>query len=182
MTIEETPLQDCLILKPRIFEDARGYFFESFNAETFKDTPLESYHWVQDNESKSFKGVLRGLHFQKGDYSQAKLVRVIVGEVYDVAVDLRKDSPTYGKSHGVILSDKTKNQYLIPRGFAHGFLVLSDFVIFSYKCDNAYNASADSGVFYNDEALGIKWPEIDVPYLLSEKDKGLPSFENCYKF
>jgi dTDP-4-dehydrorhamnose 3,5-epimerase len=182
MIVEETPLKDCLIIKPSIFEDARGYFFESYNAKTFKDTPLEKYKWVQDNESKSFKGVLRGLHFQKGEFSQAKLVRVIVGEVFDVAVDLRRDSPTYGKSHGVLLNDKTKHQYLIPRGFAHGFLVLSDSVIFSYKCDKPYHAAADSGLYYKDEKLNIEWPKLDIPYLLSEKDKNLPSFENAYKF
>ena len=182
MIIEETPLKDCLIIKPRIFEDTRGYFFESYNEQVLKNTPLEKYNWVQDNESRSSKGVLRGLHFQRGAFSQAKLARVIVGEVFDIAVDLRRDSPTYGISHGVILNDKTKNQYLIPRGFAHGFLVLSDYVIFSYKCDNPYNAEADSGLYYKDKKLNIEWPKLDIPYLLSEKDTNLPSFENAYKF
>jgi dTDP-4-dehydrorhamnose 3,5-epimerase len=182
MIIEETPLKDCYVVRPRVFEDERGYFFESYNEGFFKDTPLEPYRWVQDNESKSYKGVLRGLHFQKGIHSQAKLVRVIIGEVYDVAVDLRKNSPTFGKHHGVLLNDKSKTQYLVPRGFAHGFLVLSEFVIFSYKCDNLYNPYADSGVLYNDEELNIQWPVLETPYLLSEKDKSLPAFDSCYKF
>lgn len=182
MIIEKTPLKDCFVVRPRVFEDKRGYFFESYNEGDFEDTPLEPYNWVQDNESKSYKGVLRGLHFQKGIYSQAKLVRVIVGEVYDVAVDLRRDSPSFGKYHGVLLNDKSKTQYLIPRGFAHGFLVLSDIVIFSYKCDNLYNATVDSGLIYNDKSLNINWPELDIPYILSDKDKSLASFVDCYKF
>lgn len=182
MIIEETPLKDCYILKPRVFEDSRGYFFETFNTATFKDTVLESYRWVQENESRSNRGVLRGLHFQQGAHSQAKLVRVITGEVFDVAIDLRKDSATFGQSHGVILSEKTKEQYLIPRGFAHGFLVLSETAIFSYKCDNLYNASSETGIMYDDPALSIPWPKLDIPYLLSEKDKKLNSFEKCHKF
>ncbi|GAB5524362.1 MAG: dTDP-4-dehydrorhamnose 3,5-epimerase [Roseivirga sp.] len=182
MIIEETPLQDCYILKPKVFEDQRGYFFETYNTATLKDTVLGSYNWVQENESKSGKGVLRGLHFQKGDFAQSKLVRVITGQVFDVAVDLRKDSPTFGQSYSVLLSEKNKTQFLIPRGFAHGFLVLSDIAVFSYKCDNLYNAKEEAGVIYDDEALGIKWPELDVAYLLSEKDKTLPSYQNCYKF
>lgn len=182
MIIEETPLKDCYILKPRVFEDSRGYFFETFNTATFKDTVLESYCWVQENESKSDRGVLRGLHFQKGEAAQAKLVRVIKGEVFDVAVDLRKDSPTFGRFHSVLLSEKTKHQFLIPRGFAHGFLVLSDVAIFSYKCDNHYNVHQESGLAYNDETIGINWPKIDIEYLLSEKDRSLPSYTDCYKF
>lgn len=182
MIIEETPLRDCYILKPMVFEDPRGYFLETFNADKLKNTALESYNWIQENESKSSKGVLRGLHFQKGDSAQSKLVRVISGEVFDVAVDLRKDSPTFGKSHSVLLSEKSKTQFLIPRGFAHGFLVLSDVAIFAYKCDNLYNAKEESGIVYNDETLGIRWPELNGAYLLSEKDKALPSYEDCYKF
>ncbi len=182
MIIEETPLKDCYILKPRVFEDSRGYFFETFNTATFKDTVLESYQWVQENESRSNRGVLRGLHFQRGVHSQAKLVRVITGEVFDVAVDLRKDSATFGKSYSVLLSEKNKNQLLIPRGFAHGFLVLSDVAIFSYKCDNFYNSQEESGVIYNDEKLAIDWPELATDYLLSEKDIALPKYKDCYKF
>lgn len=182
MIIEETPLKDSYLIRPKVFEDNRGYFFEAYNKKAVRGTPLERYSWVQENESMSGHGVLRGLHFQKGTASQAKLVRVIVGEVYDVAVDLRKDSPTFGKHHGVFLNDKSKTQYLVPRGFAHGFLVLSEFVIFSYKCDNLYNPNADSGVLYNDEELNIQWPVLETPYLLSEKDKSLPAFDSCYKF
>lgn len=182
MIIEETPLKDSYIIRPRVFEDKRGYFFEAFNKRAIKGTPLESYDWVQENESRSGYGVLRGLHFQKGEASQAKLVRVLQGEVYDVAVDLRRDSPTFGRSFGVRLSGSSKTQYLIPRGFAHGFLVLSDFAIFSYRCDNYYSPEADSGIIYNDPGLAIDWPELNTAYALSDKDKTLPSFENSYKF
>lgn len=182
MIIEPTPLQDSYIIKPKVFEDTRGYFFETYNKKNIQGTVLEPYEWVQENESRSDRGVLRGLHFQKGVHAQAKLVRVISGEVFDVAVDLRKDSPTFGQSHSVLLSEKTKEQFLIPRGFAHGFLVLSDMAIFSYKCDNLYNVQEEAGVMYNDEILEIKWPALDMAYLLSEKDKALPSYKNCYKF
>lgn len=182
MIIEETPLRDCYIVHPRVFKDTRGYFFEAYNKQTITGSVLESYDWVQENESWSGRGVLRGLHFQKGEHSQAKLVRVIIGEVYDVAVDLREDSPTFGKSHGVILNGSSKTQYLIPRGFAHGFLVLSDYAIFSYKCDNYYASDAESGIIYNDHDLAIKWPELDIPYSLSDKDKTLLSLEDSYKF
>ncbi|MCE7995847.1 MAG: dTDP-4-dehydrorhamnose 3,5-epimerase [Roseivirga sp.] len=182
MTIEHTPLKDCYIIKPRVIEDSRGYFFEAYNKKSVQGTVLENYDWVQENESRSDQGVLRGLHFQKGEYSQAKLVRVLVGEVFDVAVDLRKDSPSFGKWHGVRLNDRTKTQFLVPSGFAHGFLVLSDFAIFSYRCDNYYAPEADSGIIFNDANLAIDWPVLKTPYRLSDKDKGLPTFEKCYKF
>ena len=182
MTIEETSLKDVFIISPRVFIDGRGYFFESFNLSAIKGTVLNNYNWVQENESKSTKGVLRGLHFQKGNHSQAKLVRVIIGEVFDVAVDLRKNSPTFGKSYSVVLSDKNKKQLLIPRGFAHGFLVLSDTAVFSYKCDNYYSPKHDSGVIYNDLDLKIDWPELDIHYQLSKKDESLDDFKDVYKF
>lgn len=182
MIIKETSLKDAYIIEPKVFGDERGYFFESYNRNQIKNTPLEEYNWVQENESQSMKGVLRGLHFQKGSYSQAKWVRVIQGEVFDVAVDLRKTSPTYGKSFSVFLSGKEKNQFLIPRGFAHGFLVLSDRAIFSYKCDNFYSPEHDSGIIYNDDSLNINWPEIDTEIVLSNKDAQLGTFKDAYKF
>lgn len=182
MKIEKTSLKDAYILTPRVFTDERGYFFECYNEVTYRHSVLANYKWVQENESKSTKGVLRGLHFQKGDYAQAKLVRVIVGEVFDVAVDLRKYSPTFGKWHAEILNDSNKKQFLIPRGFAHGFVVMSESAIFSYKCDNVYSPENDSGIIYNDTVLNIEWPEIKVAFQLSEKDKNLESFNKAYKF
>ena len=182
MKIEQTPLKDAYVLTPKVFSDERGYFFESFNEITSRGLVLDNYKWVQENESKSTKGVLRGLHFQKGEYAQAKLVRVIVGEVFDVAVDLREDSPTFGKWHAEILTENNKKQFLVPRGFAHGFIVISEVAIFSYKCDNFYSPKNDSGIIYNDPDLSIDWPEIDVNFQLSEKDKNLDSFDKAYKF
>ena len=182
MTIRETPLAGAFVIEPKVFEDHRGYFFESYNESSTEGTVLANYNWVQENESKSERGVLRGLHFQKGEYAQAKLVRVIQGEVFDVAVDIRVSSPTYGQSFGITLNDRNKMQFLVPRGFAHGFLVLSETAIFSYKCDNFYNANQEGGVIYNDPALSIEWPQIEVPFNLSKKDIELPSFEDTYKF
>lgn len=182
MTIRDTPLKDVYIIEPKVFKDDRGYFFESHNQEKTKNTILESYNWVQENESKSTKGVLRGLHFQKGNFSQAKLVRVILGKVFDVAVDLRKDSPSFGKWYGVTLSEENKHQFLVPRGFAHGFLVLSDEAVFSYKCDNFYAPEHDSGIKYNDQTLKIDWPLDTDSYLLSQKDQQLNTFQNAFKF
>ena len=134
------------------------------------------YDFVQDNQSYSTKGVLRGLHFQK-QYPQAKLVRVLEGEVFDVAVDLRKDSPTYGKWYGVTLSAENKKMFMIPRGFAHGFLVLSDTAVFSYKCDDFYHPNDEGGIMYNDPDIGVEWPKIGAEYILSEKDKKYPGFK-----
>ena len=182
MIIESTPLSDVYVIKPRVFADARGYFFESYNKQSVKDTVLETYDWVQENESESTRGVLRGLHFQKGDYAQAKLVRVIKGEVFDVAVDLRKDSATYGKWHGELLTGENKKQFLVPRGFAHGFMVISETAVFSYKCDNYYAPEHDSGIMYNDPQIGIQWPDLDTDIVLSKKDQALNSFEEAYKF
>ena len=178
MTIKETILEGCVIIEPRVFEDKRGYFFESFNQEKFTSAVGTSVNFVQDNESFSTKGVLRGLHFQKGDHAQAKLVRVIKGKVLDVAVDLRKDSKTFGKHVSVELTEENKKQLFIPRGFAHGFVVLSDTALFSYKCDNFYNKESEDGILYNDTDLNIDWKLPEEELIISEKDAVLPSFKN----
>lgn len=179
MNIIETPIKDLLIIEPRVFNDDRGYFFESYSG---LKTPQLENPWVQDNESKSSKGVLRGLHYQVGEYAQAKLVRAVVGEIYDVAVDIRPDSKTYGQSYGILLSDANKKQLLIPRGFAHGFLVLSNTAIFAYKCDNYYSREHEGGIYYNDPQLKIEWPMNTDDLLLSEKDKVQPGFGNHLPF
>lgn len=181
MIIEETYLKGCIVLKPTIYKDNRGSFFESFNNDLFKKSTGISANFVQDNESRSSKGVLRGLHFQKGDYAQAKLVRVVRGSVLDVCVDIREESKTFGKSFSIILDDKECKQLFIPRGFAHGFLVLEQDTIFSYKCDNYYNKSSEGGIVYNDKTLNINWGLPENQIKLSEKDKQLPSFENLFK-
>ena len=178
MTIKETILVGCVIIEPRVFEDKRGYFFESFNQKRFTSAVGKSVNFVQDNESFSTKGVLRGLHFQKGEYAQAKLVRVIKGKVLDVAVDLRKDSKTFGKHISVELTEENKKQLFVPRGFAHGFVVLSDTAIFSYKCDNFYNKESEDGILYNDTDLNIDWKLPEEELIISEKDAVLPSFKN----
>lgn len=168
----ETRIEDLYIIEPNLYSDARGYFMESYNYKDFSDAGL-NMKFVQDNESKSKKGVLRGLHFQT-KYPQGKLVRVTEGEVFDVAVDLRKGSKTYGQWEGVVLSDKNKKQFYIPEGFAHGFLVLSDSATFTYKCTNFYAPEYDSGIFYNDPDINIIWPlnDISTP-ILSIKDINL---------
>ena len=182
MTITTTPLSGCLELTPRIFNDERGYFFETFNERSFNEAVGGDVHFVQDNQSYSTKGVLRGLHLQKGEHSQAKLVRVTKGEVLDVAVDLRKDSATYGRSYSVKLSAENNLQFFIPRGFAHGFLVLSDEAVFQYKCDNFYNKESEGGLHYADPALAIDW-EMDIDALLvSDKDKELPFLADAGDF
>ena len=177
-----TPLNDLNVLEPKVFKDERGYFFEGFNQQTFDTLGLPKYNWVQENESKSSRGVLRGLHFQMGDSAQAKLIRVIVGEVYDVVVDMRKDSSTFGKWYGTYLSAENKKQMLIPRGFAHGFLVTSEDAIFSYKCDNFYDPAMDSGVMYNDPEIGVEWPDLGMELNISAKDQVQKSFKDSYKF
>ena len=169
MNYISTDIEGVYILEPRVFEDARGYFFESWKKEDF-EKHIGKIDFIQDNESKSSYGVLRGLHYQKGEYSQAKLVRVIKGRVLDVAVDLRKSSPTYGKHVMVELSDENKRQFFIPRGFAHGFLVLSDEAIFTYKVDNVYAPSEEASIRWNDEDLAINWPIAKEDVLTSEKD------------
>ncbi|MCK8523339.1 dTDP-4-dehydrorhamnose 3,5-epimerase [Aquimarina sp. D1M17] len=174
MKIEETPLDGCFMLRPRIFEDERGSFFESYNKQSFDQLTGLQVEFVQDNQSVSKKGVLRGLHFQTGEYSQAKLVRVIKGEVLDVAVDLRPNSKTYKQHFSIILNDENNVQFFIPRGFAHGFITLSDLAVFAYKCDNYYNKESELGIIYNDPDLAIDWSANDIEILLSEKDKELP--------
>ncbi len=178
MKIEQTPLEDCYIINDTVFPDSRGYFFESFNTKTFeKLTGLQAV-FVQDNQSASTYGVLRGLHFQKGDAAQAKLVRVLEGSVLDVAVDLRKYSSTFGKSFSIELTADNHKQLYIPRGFAHGFVVLSDKAVFFYKCDNFYNKEAEGGILYNDPDLKIDWQLPSDEILLSDKDKANPLFED----
>lgn len=174
MMIESTNIKDIYVLTPKVFGDERGYFFETYNQSEFEKLGLK-YVFVQDNQSKSSKGVLRGLHFQK-KHPQAKCVRVLEGEVYDVAVDLRKNSSTYGQYFGIILSDENKKILMIPRGFAHGFLVLSEKATFTYKCDDFYYPEDESGILWNDEDIGILWPYSDK-INLSEKDKKLPKLK-----
>lgn len=174
MAIQKTNIKDLYVLTPRVFGDERGYFFETYNKSEFDELGLK-YTFVQDNQSKSSKGVLRGLHFQK-KHPQAKCVRVLEGEVYDVAVDLRRNSCTYGHYFGVILSDSNKKILMIPRGFAHGFLVLSEKAIFAYKCDDFYYPEDESGILWNDDDIGISWPYSDE-IILSEKDKKLPKLK-----
>ena len=174
MNFLKTEIDGVYIIEPKVFGDNRGYFMESYNENTFKAAGLD-YKFVQDNESKSKKGVLRGLHFQK-KFPQAKLVRVLDGEVFDVAVDLRKESKTYGKWVGVILSGENKRQLMIPRGFAHGFVVLSETATFTYKCDEFYHPEDEGGIMWNDPLVNISWP-IEGEVLLSEKDKKHPSLE-----
>jgi dTDP-4-dehydrorhamnose 3,5-epimerase len=175
VNIIKTPIPGLLILEPRVFADQRGYFFESYNQDKMKELGISTV-FIQDNESKSVRGVIRGLHYQLNPYSQCKLVRVVLGCVYDVAVDCRKGSPTFGQSYGVELSDKNKLQFLIPKGFAHGFSVLSETAVFSYKCDSLYNPSAERGTLYNDPALNINWRIEPSEAIISEKDKLHPLF------
>ncbi len=177
----KTPIEGVTVIEPTVFGDNRGYFMETYQYEDFKAAGLDMV-FVQDNQSKSKKGVLRGLHYQTRN-SQGKLVRVIKGEVYDVAVDLRQNSETFGKYFGVLLSEENKKQFYIPEGFAHGFLVLSDEAEFVYKCTNYYDPTSEAGLMWNDPDIGIEWPVKDgMEIILSEKDKVHPSFkEYCKK-
>ena len=172
MEIIEKVLTDAFVLKPRVFKDDRGYFYESFNEKVFESLTGVKVDFIQDNQSCSSKGTLRGLHFQKGDAAQAKLVRVTKGCAYDVAVDLRPDSPTFKQWYGVEISEENHLQFFIPRGFAHAFVALEDNTIFQYKVDNYYSGENDGGVIWNDPELAITWPELELE--LSEKDKNLP--------
>ncbi|MCZ4224340.1 dTDP-4-dehydrorhamnose 3,5-epimerase [Pedobacter rhodius] len=178
MEIQETGLKDCVIIKPRVFEDTRGYFFESFNKNTFEAKTGLSGNFVQDNESFSSYGVIRGLHAQSGEHAQAKLVRVLKGEVLDVAVDARPGSPTYGKHISVKLSAENHLQLYVPRGFLHGFSVLSETAEFFYKCDNFYNKASELGVIYNDADLAIDWMIPEDKAAVSEKDLILNTFSS----
>lgn len=175
----KTDIEGVILIEPRVFGDERGYFMETYNRADFTEAGIDC-EFVQDNQSKSGKGVLRGLHFQR-QYPQAKLVRVLEGEVFDVAVDLREGSPTYLRHIGVTLSSEQKNMLYIPKGFAHGFLVLSESAIFSYKCDEFYHPEDEGGIRWDDPALGIEWPEVEMEYTLSARDHGLPRMINITK-
>lgn len=179
MKVEQTPLKDCYIIHDTVFADPRGYFFESFNQQRFHQLTGLDVSFVQDNQSKSNKGVFRGMHYQLGEHSQAKLVRVIQGTVIDAVVDLRKESPTYGKSFSIELTATNHQQLFVPRGFAHGFIVAEDDTIFFYKCDNFYNKASEGGIFYNDPELKIDWKFDTNNVILSEKDAILPSFQEA---
>ena len=180
MTLETTTIQDLVIINPAVFNDERGYFFEAYNKEKFGDLEI-AIDFVQDNQSFSSKGVLRGLHYQTGEYAQAKLVRVLQGEVLDVAVDIRPDSPTFGQYEAVILSGENQKQFFVPRGFAHGFLVLSETATFFYKCDNFYNKESEGGLIYNDQTVNINWNFPLNELIISDKDQILPNLENTKK-
>lgn len=175
MEIVEKVLTDAIVLRPRVLNDNRGYFYESFNDKVFESLSGNKVNFIQDNQSHSSKGTLRGLHFQTGSAAQAKLVRVTKGSAYDVAVDLRPDSPTFKKWHGVELSEDNHLQFFIPRGFAHAFVALEDNTIFQYKVDNYYSSVNDGGVIWNDEELAITWPELNLE--LSPKDLKLPNIK-----
>lgn len=179
MKVTETNLKGCFILEPRVFEDKRGYFYESYNKNIFYDATGIDCDFVQDNESFSSKGVLRGLHYQRGDHAQAKLVRVLAGSVLDVAVDIRPGSSTFGNYTAVELTSENRKQLFVPRGFAHGFVVLSDTAVFAYKCDNYYNKESEGGIIYKDASLGINWRLPDEDLIISEKDILLPTLKNA---
>lgn len=182
MEIIPLEIKDVLLIKPNVFEDERGYFFESFNMEKFSKATGITSLFVQDNESESTYGVLRGLHFQRPPYAQAKLVRVVKGKVLDVAVDLRENSPTYGKYVSYILSGKNKCQLYIPRGFAHGFAVLSETATFCYKCDNYYSKESEGALIYNDQKVGIDWGVEEEKLIISSKDREAPKLEDVIPF
>ena len=173
MNIIKTPIEGLLVIEPQVFKDARGYFVETYNEQRYKEAGIDA-QFVQDNQSCSSYGVARGLHFQRPPYTQAKLVCCTVGRVLDVAVDIRKGSPTYGQWFGVELSEENKRQFFIPKGFAHGFSVLSKQAIFTYKCDNLYHPEADGGILLNDPDLAIDWQIPEELRILSEKDKKHP--------
>ena len=178
MTFTPTKLEGCFILDPTIINDGRGYFMESFNENKFEAGTGQRVHFVQDNQSFSTKGVLRGLHYQTGGHAQAKLVRVLQGEVLDVALDIRPGSETYGQHVAVLLSGGNQRQLFVPRGFAHGFLVMSETATFFYKCDNFYNKESEGGIIYSDPTIGIDWGLAEGEFTISEKDTVLPTLEN----
>uniref|UniRef100_UPI0040287247 dTDP-4-dehydrorhamnose 3,5-epimerase n=1 Tax=Candidatus Scatocola faecipullorum TaxID=2840917 RepID=UPI0040287247 len=181
MKITKTALDGVVIIEPQVFEDARGYFFESWNKAKMEEAGL-NYDFIQDNQSKSCYGTIRGIHFQKGEFSQAKLVRVLQGTVLDVAVDLRKDSKTFGQHVAVELSAENNCQLMIPRGFGHGFSVLTPTAVFAYKCDNVYNKASEAGIRFDDPALGIDWKVKPEEAVLSDKDKILPFLKDVTCF
>ena len=179
MKLTEMKLKGCFVLEPVIFKDPRGFFFESFNKRKFTEVVGQPIDFVQDNQSYSTKGVLRGIHFQKGEFAQAKLVRVLSGKVLDVAVDLREDSPTFRQYIAIELSAENKKQLFIPRGFGHGFIVLSNTAEFFYKCDNFYNSAAEGGIIFNDPDLNIDWKVPPKEIKISEKDLALPQLNDA---
>ncbi len=181
MKISKTDIEGVYVIEPQVFEDERGYFFESYNQAKMEEAGLH-YNFIQDNQSKSCYGTIRGIHFQKGEYSQAKLVRVLSGAVLDVAVDLRKDSPTFGKYVAVELTAENKKQLMIPRGFGHGFSVLSKEAVFAYKCDNVYNKASEGGLRYNDPDINVDWKINLNDAVLSEKDKNAPFLKDITCF
>ena len=180
MIVTKTELNDCFIIEPRVFGDERGYFFESYNKANFEKNTGLTPQFIQDNEAYSTKGALRGLHFQKGEYAQAKLVRVTQGKVLDVAVDLRPESSTFKKFIAIELSSENKKQLFVPRGFAHGYIVLSDTAVFNYKCDNVYHKASEGGIIYNDTTLNIDWILNEEAFNISEKDKALPTIKELF--
>ena len=178
MKIVKTSIPGLVIIEPNVFEDSRGYFFETYQKNRYQEHEIET-EFIQDNESKSVMGVIRGLHYQLAPFAQSKLVRVVQGTVFDVAVDLRKDSPTFGKWFGIELSETNKKQFFVPKGFAHGYSVLSETAIFSYKCDHAYNKQSERAININDPFLNINWM-IDLnQQIVSEKDLAAPYFEDA---
>ncbi|MBA4139741.1 MAG: dTDP-4-dehydrorhamnose 3,5-epimerase [Segetibacter sp.] len=178
MKVEETKLKGCLLIHDTVYKDDRGYFFESFNLKRFNNLTGANVNFVQDNQSRSVRGVLRGIHFQQGEFAQAKLVRVLRGEVLDVAVDLRKSSATFGQYFSVVLTEASHTQLFVPRGFAHGFIVISNEADFFYKCDNYYNKESEGGIIYNDPDINIDWKLPDEELLISTKDLELPNLSS----
>lgn len=178
MTIEETFIKDLIIIEPTVFGDERGFFFESYSKAKFEDLGIK-INFVQDNQSFSKKGTVRGLHYQNPPFAQTKLIRVLEGEIIDVAVDLRKDSPTYGKSFSILLSNENKKQLLVPQGFAHGFSVISETASVLYKCDQFYNKPSEGGIKYDDPSLNINWGMDLDEAIVSDKDQILPFINNC---
>ncbi len=181
MELQKSPLKDCFILKPKVFRDERGLFYETYNQNVFEKLTGIETKFVQDNLSISSKGVLRGLHFQRGNRAQAKLVQVAKGKVLDIVVDIRGHSETFGKSFSVVLDDVERLQLFVPRGFAHGFITLSEESIFTYKCDNYYDKASEGGIIYNDATLNLDWHLPKEEFIVSEKDLELPSFHDAIK-
>ena len=177
MNFTKTKIEGLTIIEPSVFADDRGFFMETYSKKVFAENGID-VEFVQDNHSQSTKGVLRGLHFQKAPFAQDKLIRCTRGEVFDVAVDLRPDSATFGKWEGIVLSEENKKMFFIPKGFAHGFLVLSDVADFQYKCSNLYNKESEGGLLWNDPTIAIDWPKLDIDYILSDKDKIWPELES----
>ena len=178
MPFQKTDIPGLLVFEPNVFEDSRGYFFESYNEKIFREAGID-FRWVQDNQSSSGYGVIRGLHYQLPPFAQTKLIRVLRGKILDVVVDIRKGSPTFGKSYSKVLSAKNKRQLFVPKGFAHGFSVLSEKTEVLYKCDGFYNKESESGIIYNDPELNIDWQVPAEDAIVSDKDKILPLFKDC---